>query len=42
LEDIVKIYLKSVGCALVDWNKLVEDRVQCRAFVSTVMILGVP
>jgi hypothetical protein len=41
-EGIIKMYLKDIGCEGVDWICLVQDRVQWRVLVNTVMKLWVP
>jgi hypothetical protein len=41
-EDNIKIYLGEIGIDGANWIRLAQDRVQCRAFVNTVMNLRVP
>jgi hypothetical protein len=41
-QDNIKIDLREIGIDEVNWILLVQDRVQWRAFVSTVMNLRVP
>jgi hypothetical protein len=41
-KDNIEMNLKETGCKVVDWIRLVRDRVQWRSFVDTVMKLGVP
>jgi hypothetical protein len=41
-EDNIKMYLREVGIDGMNWIRLAQDRVQWRAFVSTVMNLRVP
>ena len=41
-EDNIKMHLQEVGGACGDWMELAQDRDRWRAFVSTVMNLGVP
>jgi hypothetical protein len=41
-EDNIKIDLRDVGINEANWIQLVQDRVQWRAFVNTVMNLRVP
>jgi hypothetical protein len=41
-EDNIKMYLRKIGIDGVNWIRLAQDRVQWRAFVSTVMNLQVP
>jgi len=41
-EANIEMNLKETGCKVVDWIRLVRDRVQWRSFVDTVMKLGVP
>jgi hypothetical protein len=38
----VKLDLREIGIDGVKWIRLAQDRVQCRAFVNTVMNLLVP
>jgi hypothetical protein len=39
-EDNIKMYLREIGIDGVNWIWLAWDRVQCRAFVNTVMNPG--
>jgi hypothetical protein len=41
-EDNIKMDLREKGINGVTWIHLVQDRVQCQAFVNTVMNLWVP
>jgi len=41
-EDKIKMDLQEVGCGGTDWIDLAEDRDRWRAFVNTIMNLGVP
>jgi hypothetical protein len=41
-EDSIKIDLRDIGIDWMNWIRLIQDRVQCLAFVSTVMNLRVP
>jgi hypothetical protein len=41
-EDNIKMDLREIGIDGVNWIQLAQDRVQCRAFVNTVMNLRVP
>jgi hypothetical protein len=41
-EDIIKMDLGEIGIDGTNWIRLVQDRVQWRAFVNTVMNLRVP
>jgi hypothetical protein len=41
-EDNIKMDLKETGIDGVNWIRLVQDRVQWRAFVSMIMNLRVP
>jgi hypothetical protein len=41
-EDNIKMDLREIGTNVSNWIQLVQDRVQCRAFVNTVMNLRVP
>jgi len=41
-EDNIKIDLRDIGIDGVNWIRLVQDRVQWRAFVKTIMNLRVP
>jgi hypothetical protein len=41
-EDNIKLYFRETGIDRANWIRLAQDRVQCRAFVKTVMELRVP
>jgi hypothetical protein len=41
-EDNIKLDLREIGIDGASWIQQAQDRVQCRAFVSTVMNLRVP
>jgi hypothetical protein len=41
-EDNIKIDLREIRIDGANWIRLVQDRVQWRAFVNTVMNLGFP
>jgi hypothetical protein len=41
-EDNIKMDLREVGIDGANWIRLVQDRVEWRAFVNTVMNLRVP
>jgi hypothetical protein len=41
-EDNIKLDLREIGIDGANWIRLVQDRVQWRAFVRTVMNLRVP
>jgi hypothetical protein len=41
-EDNIKLVLRETGIDGANWIRLAQDRVQWRAFVSTVMSLRVP
>jgi hypothetical protein len=41
-EDNIKMGLREIGIDGAEWIQLTQDRVQRRAFVSTVMNLRVP
>jgi hypothetical protein len=41
-EDNIKMDLKEIGIDVSNWIRLAQDRVQWRAFVSTVTNLRVP
>jgi hypothetical protein len=40
-EDNIKMGLQKVGCGVMDWIKLAQDRDRCQAFVNAVMNLRV-
>jgi hypothetical protein len=40
-EDNIKMDLREIGIDVANWIRLVQDRVQWRAFVNTVMKLRV-
>jgi hypothetical protein len=42
MGDNIKIDLKEMECEGVDWFHLIQDRVQWRALVNTVMNIRVP
>jgi hypothetical protein len=42
LEDNVKVDVREIGCGVIDWINLAQDRDQWRALVITVMNLRVP
>jgi hypothetical protein len=41
-EDNMKMDLREMGIEGRNWIQLAQDRVQCRAFVNTVMNLRIP
>ena len=41
-EDNIKMDLREMGCDVRDWIDLVQDRVQCWAYVRAIMNLRVP
>jgi len=41
-EDNIKLHLWEIGIEGANWIRLAQDRVQCQAFVNTVMNLRVP
>jgi hypothetical protein len=41
-EDNIKMYLRETGINGANWIQLAQDRVQCRAFVNTVMNIRIP
>jgi hypothetical protein len=41
-EDNVKIYLQELGCGVMDWIELAQDKDRWRALVSKVRNLRVP
>ena len=41
-EDNIKMYLQEVGCGVMYWIKLAQDRDRWRAIVSGVMNLRFP
>jgi hypothetical protein len=40
-EDGIRMHLREIGLGCVDWIRLSQDRVRCRAVVSAVMNLRV-
>jgi hypothetical protein len=42
LEDNIKIDLQKMGCGVMNWIELDQDRGKCRALVNAVMNLRVP
>ena len=42
LEDNIKMDLQEVGCGVMDWIKLAQDRDRCRTLINAVMNLRVP
>jgi hypothetical protein len=41
-ENIIKMDLREIGINVTNWIRLAQDRVQWRAFVSTIMNLRAP
>jgi len=41
-KDNIKMHLQEVGCGVMDWIALVQDRVRWRALVNVVMNFLVP
>jgi hypothetical protein len=42
MGDIIRMNLREMGCEVVDWMSLTQDRNQWRDVVNTVMNLQVP
>ena len=41
-EDNIKMYIKEVGCRVMDWIELAHDRDRWRAVVNVVMNIRIP
>jgi hypothetical protein len=41
-EDNIKMELQELGCGVMDWVELAQDRDRLRALVGTVMNIRVP
>jgi hypothetical protein len=41
-EDNIKMYLQAMGCGVMEWIELTQDRNRWRALVNAVMKLRVP
>ena len=41
-EDNIKMGLQEVGCGVMDWIELAQDRDRCRALVNVVVNLRLP